>query len=58
MKTTILDFSYLLPDLDSFIDDSYEKWLSDTRVSHDNNHDGLVNEDDYLKYLEEVSHEC
>ena len=50
---TIFDFSYLLPELESTIDDSYEKWLNDKSVEHDNNHDNQVNEDDYVCYLEE-----
>lgn len=53
MKTTILDFSYLLSDLDSPIDDSFDKWLHDLSVEHDKDKNNEVDEHDYALYLEE-----
>lgn len=41
----------LLTDLPTRFDDSYDKWLSDTKVNHDNNNDNEVNEYDYELYL-------
>lgn len=56
--TIVFDWCCLLADFHGLekhhIDTTFDEWLNDKSIEHDNNHDSLVDETDYEMYLETI----
>lgn len=53
----VFEWCMLVTDLPNKIDDDYDKWLHDTSIKHDNNHDNHIDEADYELYLNQLFYE-